>query len=245
MRSYWWPNGANADSGRKRPNVGDIVAHDFRPWRVMDVRDSPLQDGEPTYYQPYMLHLRPAHLDTWQTAMNEDKHGRVVSHRWPILDEHYPVCVKCGDLTPCREVTADKTAAASIERASRYETAGVCPACEEVVTHRQKSITWQQNMVAILGPPVTFHLRSKCWHSAWDYERSLLAQDPNVKRRLHCGGHLTNHGDGTYECSNGVECPGPSTWHQSMRVCECHRPHVNGCEPGPLAVNRADTEDAA
>lgn len=235
----WWPDGARHGSGKNRPDVGDIIGHDFQPWRVMEVRDSPLREGEPTWCKPYMLHLRPAHLDTWRAGMDEDIHGRVVDQRWPILGEHYPVCVKCGDLTPCREVVSAKVAAESAENASRYETAGVCPACEEVVTHRQQSVTWAENVVAVLGPPVTFHLRSKCFWGAYEYEQKWSREYPDRPLRFHCGGNVVNHGDGTYECTREGECPGPTARHGSMTVCrDCCTPRPRDCHPSTHAINR-------
>ncbi|NIL77650.1 hypothetical protein [Rhodococcus sp. B10] len=243
MRRQWWPDGARRVDAKTRPDVGDIIGHDYQPWRVMEVRDSPLRDGEQTWCKPYMLHLRPAQLDTWRTAMDEDIHGRVVDTLWPILGEHYPVCVKCGDLTPCREVVSVKIAAESAENAARYETAGVCPACEEVVTRRQQAVTWQENVVAVLGPPVTFHLRQKCFWGAYEYEQKWSREYPDRPLRFHCGGDVVNHGDGTYECTHESACPGPSARHRSMSVCrDCCSPRPRDCHPKPDAVNRFHSE---
>jgi hypothetical protein len=60
-----------------------------------------------------------------------------------------------------------------------------------------------------------------------------------------CSGHVTNHNDGTYECTNQA-CPGPLADHRSYTCCkcpECHRRGRFGCIPGFFSATlRAPTE---
>ncbi|WP_139179959.1 hypothetical protein [Gordonia westfalica] len=57
----------------------------------------------------------------------------------------------------------------------RYGTPGVCPSCQEPVTRRQRVITFERNLYG-LGT-VTFHLREKCRHAAFEYDREVHRDD--------------------------------------------------------------------
>lgn len=233
-----------------RPEIGSIIAHDFHAYRVMSISDVPevdwTEDEKNLSYgkcTPYRVVIRPAQDDaTWQNSKS-DRHGRVnTTTSWDVLPEHYAVCVHCAELLPCREMAAKEAGEAAMRRIESYETPGICPACSEPISARQKSITFEENVELLLGPPVTFHLRRACLWYAERYERKWAAMDPARKTTLSCSGRLTNHADGTYECSTGIECPSPTASHSSNSVCSCCTRHPTGCYPTPGAFNRAQTE---
>lgn len=122
-------------------------------------------------------------------------------------------------------------------------------ACAEPVTARQKCLSFSENLEVPGGPPVTFHLRSRCNYSAVKYEQRWVAADPNRRRpTLSCPGHVTNHNDGTYDCTQLGDCPGPQARHPSYRMCRCPDCHARpwtwgrGCSPDPKAtLNRGET----
>lgn len=275
MRPHWWPVGAHLRY--QRPAVGTLVAWDFGVWRVVAVTDVEQvdftdreRDGLAVYtspglrerYAPYHVVLRPVGVTGDDPrARDEDQHLRASGHAsWPVYDdEHYPVCAQCGGPVPCRWTEAQRAGENALKRMSRYEMAGVCPACEEPVTKRQKSLTWPDNVELPGGPPVTFHLRAKCWGTAQDYERRWVAEAPEQRRAvLSCRGHVITHGDGTYECSEMVECPGPQAGHRAYSTCRpvnatiyrgprnggctdpaCQAVKQFGCYPPPNAVRRS------
>lgn len=252
----WHPVGAK---DKKRPEVGDLVAHDHRVWRVMSVRlraEVDWSDEDRTrvswYVEPYRsqhlpaaMILRPIEVTSDDPrSRDHDKAYRLGGaaswYSWPVFpNEHYPVCAQCHEPVPCRDQMAETLSHKASERMSRYEMAGVCPSCGEVVTRRQQSLTWPDNAEVPGGPPVTFHMRRQCRGSAHDYEKRWVAMDPNARRaKLSCPGHVTNHNDGTYECSELVMCPGPTAYHQSLSTCrcpDCHARGAFGCHPSPTA----------
>ncbi|TIH33693.1 hypothetical protein [Subtercola vilae] len=217
----WYPLDSIRYGHRDKLAEGGLVAYDFKAWRVIEIR--PMDDES-----RISVRLRPV-ADDWTALGRNDIHlsaGKY--HQFDRLPEHYSVCVKCGDIQPCREVTAERDAAEAMERAERYDVFLRCPACLETVTPRQKQISFQENVVAILGPMVTFHLRSKCQGWAVDYEKKW-AKVTGGKITLSCEGHQIGHHDGTRTCLN-IECPSPSeATHGRYSACwvmnaACNRP---------------------
>lgn len=176
---YWVPD--NSDRHKSRPEPGDLVACDFKPWRVIDIREKvPHEDNPNRTYTVYRM--RP--LDAG------DSNKRDIHRGWtyggpPVLNEHYGLCIHCGELTPCREVMSERKAKEAMKRMDRYATPGVCPECQEPVTHRQEHETFP-NIVMPGGPPVTFHAgRRKCRYSMNKY-REKVGQ-PEAQMRLDAG----------------------------------------------------------
>lgn len=241
MRTYnqWRPTSCEPNRYRGRIEAGELIAWDFDAWRVIEVSDIPADrwtDAERQRWMdvyrcdaakaPYRLRIR---RDRAPASDREEKSVRVPPGGTPfvsLLPEHYATCGRCGDVAPCREVVAKETSQAAAKRMGRYELEGVCPACEEPVTTRQKSLTFPENVEVLTGPPVTFHLRYACRSSAVAYEKRWAAADPENRRTiLSCRGHVTAHGDGTYECTEFALCPGPTASHpggSSCREPECH-----------------------
>lgn len=217
----WHPDGA--DHYRNTPAVGDLIPYEHAVYRVIEVIDR--TEGFPDDPKPIRVRALPVGIDP-ATAMTGDKRAagfRAPKRAWWDIypDEHYPICAKCHEPLPCREQMAQRVSEASAQELDRYTMPGVCPACQEPVTQRQKGITWEDNAAVPGGPPVTFHTRRKCLSTAIQYERRWVAADPNRRRRaLSCDGNLVDHCDGTYECTRGVECSGPQARHtRSYAVC--------------------------
>ncbi len=85
---------------------------------------------------------------------------------------------------PCQHVVIDTIAEHSGKTFERYGTPGVCPSCQEPVTRRQRVITFERNLYG-LGT-VTFHLREKCRHAAFEYDREVHRDDGEFE--LTCPG---------------------------------------------------------
>lgn len=210
---HWRPLGlrlANAPELKR----GTIVPFEHAVYRVVETRLEP--DDEKL---PLRVVLRPIHITRDDPrSRDHDLHlGSPKHHLWYIYpDEHYPICATCHEPLPCREQMAQEISEAAAERFERFTMAGVCPACQEPVSSRQKSLTWEDNAVVPGGPPVTFHLRANCWGSAQRYELQWVAADPNRRtHKLTCFGHLSQHYDGTWSCTKLDECAGEYAQHKS------------------------------
>jgi len=247
--SYYWC-GEGTSRTHTPPEPGTLIAHEHAVWRVVEITDLPREkwtereledwlhgDGSTTM----VVILRPVRI----TSTDVRARDHDMPYRWPrhigwdvYPDEHYPVCSACGEPTPCREKIGQRVGAREMKRMERYETQGICPACQTPVTYRQRSLTFPDNVELPGGPPVTFHRRKRCLYYAAEYEQAWVAADPGRRRAtLSCTGHVTNHGDGTYDCTQLADCPGPAARHRSYSVCFCpeHRPRALTCNPGPNA----------
>lgn len=179
----WYPLRAQTHYGR--PAVGSLIAHDFAVYRVLEVADRPIDLWEPgdreyveafkpafrARHEPYMVVLAPV-------AGGKGRHyyaGGRRHTRWRVYpSEHYPVCAKCQEPAPCRDEVAGEAAKSASKMLERYLTTGVCPNCQEPITHRQKSVRYDENTRFPGGPPVTFHVgRRDCRHAAEKYAESL------------------------------------------------------------------------
>ncbi|GAB4590007.1 hypothetical protein [Nocardia sp. IFM 10818] len=155
---------------------GCLVGWDYRPWRVISMTPAAEDQENPCGRPLFIFVLRPLACDPTDTARSEDVH--VQGPRLPVLPEHFSVCGHCGDVMPCRTREAARRAPLEMDEMRRYETAGICPACGDPITLRQKSLTLP-NVKVPLGPPVTFHTgRQRCARALARYRR-LLA-DPSA-----------------------------------------------------------------
>lgn len=216
-----WHSAQGARTYPEKLQPGDVIAVDVPGMR----------------HQPWVVHEVRPHEDRWRAYLRpigaqydfaQYNHG-VSFPRWAsvmVLPEHYSVCVRCGELPPCSEVWTGQVADAQTERAARYEVEGVCPACSEPVTRRQKAIRFEENLYVPLGPPVVYHQRSKCGFSAVQYDEKVaksVGRDP----RLSCAGHHVLHLDNVFQCTN-ENCPGHDKKHRAFSRCyvngRCDRP---------------------
>lgn len=239
----WYPQGARHWFGMEPPPIGTLVAWEHAVYRVVELIERPA-DLDPEYR--WHVIIRPVH-----DLSTDRKSAGDLRFKWRpgaigldiYRDGHYPICAACLEPLPCREQSIDQYATESTERMDRHATRGVCPACSEVVTHRQASHTFAVNLELPGGPPVTFHTRGRCIGEAVAYERRLVRSDPATPRRFWCGGDVINHRDLTYECTRGADCPGPKAQHCSMTTCarmccEDLGGHARGCFPHPTATVR-------
>lgn len=172
---YWVPD--NSQRYKSKPEAGDLVAWDFKPWRVIDIREGvPHKDNPGASYTVYRM--RPVDAG--------DSNKRDIHRGWtwggpPVLNEHYGLCIHCGELTPCRATMAERAAKEAVKRMARYDTPGVCPECQEPVTHRQERETFP-NIVMPGGPPVTFHAgRRKCRYAMNRYRDKVGQQEAQLR----------------------------------------------------------------
>lgn len=208
----------------RRPTPGQIIAHEYRPWRVLEVAsiDPTTTPGEPqrSRREAYMITLRPAALVTLASHHDDDISLRIPGGYFlEVLPEHYALCVICQDLPPCRHDVQEKITARAMAQFAKYEQEGVCPACEEVITARQQKVPFPVNIKIPGGPPVVFHRRRQCFWSAVEYDREW-AQMEGRPATLWCEGLLAVHGAGVGHCSL-ESCPGVGAGHRSMFQCGC------------------------
>jgi hypothetical protein len=239
----WEPSDARPQ--HTTPTPGQLVGWDHAVWRVIKVKPYPQDrwtDEHREYvvrfgesYAPVHVWLRPAQHDSADPveARRYDRSVSAVGGRttWYVYrTEHYPVCVRCQEPLPCREMWSEAVARHAIAELRDFEVAGVCPACSEPVSARQRSITFSDNLMIPGGPPVTFHVRSRCRWQAMRYEDRWVAADPERRRTtLSCPGFYTAHNDGTYDCSEFGECRGTQAEHRGgSGVCRCPDCHARG-----------------
>lgn len=249
---YRWHPLGTVHRHHEPPEVGSVLALAHAAWRVIEITHIPTEEWSDKERQkvehfgpaarPYRVVIRPAAVTLDDPrSKDHDVHLRACGASWDVYpDEHYPVCASCSEPMPCREQMAARVAEASAKQMGRYETQGVCPECLEPITSRQKVITFTENLEIPGGPPVTYHAgRHLCRHSAAVYEKRWVAADPGLRKlSLSCPGHMTNHNDGTYECTQLNDCPGPQAFHPSYARCNCPDCHARSefsCYPAPNA----------
>jgi hypothetical protein len=253
----WYPQGTSTEYAPYL-TPGLLVAHEHAIWRIVEVRRLP--DNEWTeqereavenisdVFTPHTVVLRPASITLDDPRSRDlDKHYRSRGAMWHVYrDEHYPICGTCHEPLPCREKKAAQIAAAAGRELERYTTPGVCPACQEPITARQKTLTFETNVKIPGGPPVVFHARGgECRRWAIGYEDDLLRHDPTYRTTLSCPGSITNHLDGTYECTEGPACRGPQVPHPCYACCGCCRWTPENATCHPDADSRLRGEKAA
>jgi hypothetical protein len=226
--------------------AGQLIIWERRPYRVIEVRERDHIDWPDDYRtawieagmpDPAKWEERPMSLVLQDEEKPKAKPLHLITSMaggWQILPEHYALCRLCGELPPCRHVHNEAIA----ERAGkRFEEEmailpGMCHACREPITQRQKSVRFTgPNLIRpdLGDDSAVFHLRSKCWGSVYAYD-IRWAEATGKPRRFHCDGSRTVHHDQSQECTNPV-CPGDvyhamSVWHYpgvnaTYRGCWC------------------------
>jgi hypothetical protein len=254
MRDYWDPAvrvpGYQTD---RLPPVGALIAYQRRPYRVLS--HDPLHQAQWPDHE-HEAWIKAGMPDDWRDGPvtvalqplpeGDPIGGRVWSHSrscwYKLLPEHYAVCVICGELAPCREITARASALREMERLDKLMDIlpGCCWACAEPITHRQHAITFDgPNLLLPTAPPApSFHLRLACRGAAARYEQQWIDADPTRRRSLltlSCAGQMVWHADGTRECVGtvGSACPHLDAHHQQGHTA-CHL-QTHGCARGCTA----------
>jgi hypothetical protein len=238
MRDYWEPAVRGAVTHTRRPEAGMLIAFDRKPWRVVEVKDkAPVDwsDEVRDYWQqcrmPDPWELRPYNVLVTTVSGGKVHHLSILPwHQgwWAQLPEHYAVCVSCGELAPCMEITAERNAKEQMRRFELLANVlpGCCWGCAEPITSRQKAHWFPGPNVWMPTAPdgVRIHERAACHFPAERYENDWVAADPSRPRSLltlTCKGTRVTHHDGTSECfgADDSECPDLRARHAVSTAC--------------------------
>lgn len=249
-----------------RIQVGDIVGLYYAAWRVtevnpvedVDLSDDDLRDMaiyKPEYrerHRPYYLVL--AHVNgPILTPMPKTLHDgtRTVHLRVnrpggrgepKVMGDRYQTCSCHGHPWPCQDVLLDEIVTESVARADKLaaKQAGMCWACNDPITSRQRAVSYAgENLDMPGGPPVRFHTRSQCWGSATEYELNWISVDPRRERILtwpKCSGTLVVHHDGSSECRSW-SVPDSDWGGESEPDCKGHLTHDHGTMSSCLSAD--------
>jgi hypothetical protein len=280
IRRDWYPS--LTQSRYDRPEAGQVIAYRHAVWKVTQVKDVPLGDDDKELWlkrgmpdletwrgRPYKVSVGwlGGAKPSWFDEVGEIKTGSVVIAAeaymtWYVYDDgRWPQCSCCGEPMPCRAALEDEQVNSSLDRVAKLEAIppGVCWACSEPITTRQKSVTYPGDNIDLPGgQEPSFHTRQQCRGSAERYERKWIAADPRRERILtwpKCGGILVVHADGSSDCVSGrsplggdecvsqPDCEGHLTHdHGSIRACYVHEDYMRpsawgegrcprGCDP--------------
>lgn len=277
MTKTWHPTGAEPRYGaaRGRPVEGQVVGWEHRAWTVEHVRDAIPTDQETetlSHYvesyragmAPYRVTLRLLHGEPhpWQ----KDQHDGRLALRCGVRTPGFPVypggrvplCSCHEHPWPCLDQLQEQEAAEAAKKMATElaRMPGTCPACGEVVTSRQQSITFGgPNVKNPLAEGPTYHLRRKCYRAAAAYEELWVNDEPDRPRSLltlRCEGYLTVHADGSAEChGTDTDCPSVFADHRGYSACyllthgcprlECEGSR-HGCSPSGRPSNPRDLQ---
>ena len=238
--SGWYPQGTTHGT----PTAGDVVAVDatdlrYRPWRIASITEHPEGVTDHPDVRWVIVLREPDAPDLAGSDLHHLEFKRLGDSIWKLKDR-YPLCSCCGDLMPCRHEMEDRTVDNAAARMRRYETAGVCPACQEAVTNRQQSIRFDTNLYAMLGPSPVFHLRYKCRSEAIRYDEAL-AKHEGRQPRLSCAGMVTRHAWSEWDSCTNPTCPGLDVQHRGGYNGYClHRP-CGICENHATTTTESET----
>lgn len=253
IRRRWSPLGTH--TALDIPAVGSLIAREHAVWRIVNVTDLPLTDGDrEVWLDANMPDLetwrgRPRRVDVqWLGGARPDwanpngpvqaAHLTLPAATYRAEDWHvYPSgrwaqCSCCGEPMPCRAELQDREVNASLKQMEEFaaRVPGSCWACGEPVSRRQKAVRYPGvNLDLPGGLEPVFHSRQQCAGAAKEYELRWIVEDPRRERILtypKCGGILTVHADGSSECRSGQTVLG--TEAVSDPECQGHLTHDHG-----------------
>lgn len=252
----WRPHGVDRVGRHARPQVGDVVAYDRAAYEVTHVSDAtptPKEEERLAGYQdtyrarmaPYRVTVKRLYGPRNEEHENDrqERGLRIPVGAFDPLPQYrhgrVPLCSCHGHPWPCLEADQQADAAVAAQRMERELALlpGCCPACQEPITARQKTIEFPGEYVRnpLADPHPRFHLRRKCWQGAAKYEEEWVAAWPGRARSLltlSCTGTRVVHADGTGEChgrNDGTDCPSLYARHPRMTTCYGDCPT---CPPG-------------
>lgn len=188
----WRPSGSTRES-YFRPPAGIIIALERRPWRVIECRELPTSEWtaeeRASYHGSYSKHRPPEEFPfrPWVLVVDalpiggrhQARMPGTTSPRWDVLPEHYPVCVHCLELHPCRHMTTKAEVARGEAKLDKLTSIapGCCWYCGDRVTSRQKKVLFDGPNLLLPGghTPVVFHGREGCSAGVWAYEQRVKA----------------------------------------------------------------------
>lgn len=168
---------------------GVIVVFQRKPWIILAIDERPVDLWDEKFEQRWEANLkaweqephgerperatwpwRPIAYQVVSATSPREKPLHLItqaSYYWTVLPEHYPICVACGELPPCRheiaEIEADRQMAYAEVRMNIP--AGACLACGEAIGGRQKSQRfpgpnlWRPDLA---DGSAVFHARQEC-----------------------------------------------------------------------------------
>lgn len=260
----WRPAHAVGSYGTgKRPAIGAVVAYAHRAWEVTHISEAdptPEEQKRLDAYvaawrdrmRPYRVTLRRIHGERHDRENSRAELGLRIPIGWPLPtypNGRVPLCSCHSHPWPCLESEQQEQAKKEMAAAEKVLSLlpGCCPDCSEVVTSRQRSITFGgPNVFNPLAEGPTYHLRGKCWRGAAAYEEKWVAAEPGRKRSLltlRCEGTLIVHGDGDAECfgAKDSDCPSVYARHRGYSACYVQS---HGCGRGCSTVGHPGTRVA-
>lgn len=216
---------------------GVLVIWDRKPYRVTEVRAVEHVDWPEEYREAWVKGGMPEpatwHYRPMMVVVQHEDHPRekpvhlqcqAGASSWQKLPEHYSVCRLCHELPPCTHVHNEAVMERAGERMAEQMAIlpGMCHACREPITRRQKSFTFPgANLIRpdFGDDSAVFHLRDGCSGGRDVYDQRW-AKAMKRRRFFYCEGSQTVHFDKSTSCSD-LECPGDVD-HRSQ---EWHRPY--------------------
>jgi len=187
----WYPEQRTTHRSSERLKTGDVVALKGKPFRVDRVDEVPADRWPAQFVELWQQHgmpeaatwtARPLTVSGHWQGPNADTRAYGVMaracHTWDVLDEHYSVCHQCFEIPPCRHVHNEAVVASAVARMARdlELRPGLCHACREPITDRQKSVVFPgPNLIRPDLPNGTaaFHTRAQCSGGLEAYERRV------------------------------------------------------------------------
>lgn len=169
------------------PAVGSLVAARHTVWRVGEVTELPEVGGVElpgaATHEVVLTAVAGVDADCSRAAAMVVAVHRYVSW-WLYPQGRFPVCVCCGGPPPCPREAAAARARSEAQRAWRFDTEGVCPACGLTVPPGQEAVVFAENVEVPLGPAVWFHAGSRrCLAAAEAYGRRCAGSRRRVAGR--------------------------------------------------------------
>jgi len=231
----WYPHQRTGYASSESLAPNQIVIWECSAYRVIEIRERSQPDW-PDAYRDRWEDLGTPDPATWYgrpftvtLRLEQDPDAKPLhllvhaSYPWDTLPEHYSICRVCREIPPCTHVHNQAVMAAATKKldAEMSIIPGLCHACLEPITRRQKSITFEgENLMRPdLGDSTAiFHLRTSCRAQAERYDARWAAAGQGRRRKLFCAGRRRYHYDGTVDCTEGQRCPGDvghesSEWH--------------------------------
>lgn len=177
---------------------GLIVVWQHQPWRIFEIAERPLDLWNEEHEK-----LFAADVEAWQRSPRGEQPERATwyrrpitlqltpttdpkakpihlttpaSHHWPVLSEHYSVCIACGELPPCRHEIAEAEADQRIAEADVLMSIppGHCLGCGEAITSRMQATRfpgpnlWRPDLP---DNSAVFHARNECANAVDRYRK--------------------------------------------------------------------------
>lgn len=177
---------------RQRPEVGDVIALDYRAWAIVHMSDGAMtseeiaklerryKTGYRDQHKPYRVTLRRLHGPVHPVENDRLEVAFSVAlgawHSWEVYPEgRVPLCSCCSHPWPCLMVTSAKDAQQQgkvLDQKMANAQPGCCYSCGEVISERQKSVIYPEGNLELPGfPPPAFHLRKSCGGGRYEYDK--------------------------------------------------------------------------